>query len=67
MPKNKIKLLVAFSFIALIAGVLGFSPNFTANADGDEFVKEISDYKTWNKMNNEAIKVQITLDLSSFG
>ncbi len=57
MLKNKIKLIATFSLIALVAAVIGFASNIAVNADGDEFVKEISEYKTWTKINNEPIKV----------
>ncbi len=64
MSKNKIKILATSILFGLVVTILGFAPNFSANAENDEFVKEIADYKTWTKINNEPIRVEITLDFS---
>jgi hypothetical protein len=59
MPTNKIKILATLGFVTLIASVLIFAPNFSANAEGDEFVKEIANYKNWTKITKEPIVVKI--------
>lgn len=57
MPNNKIKILAAFSLISLVVTVLIFAPNFSAQAENDSFVNEITDYKTWTKITKEPFKV----------
>ncbi len=64
MTKNKVKVLATSLFIALVGAMLSSVPSFTANADGDEFIKEIADYKTWTKVNKEPIKVKSTFTIN---
>jgi hypothetical protein len=69
MLKHRIKILATFSLLALVGAIINFAPGFSVNADGDELIKEIADYKTWTKVNEETIKVKnsFTIDGLSGG
>ena len=68
MSNNKIKILAMCSFITLVTAISSFAPNVSVNADGDDFVKEITEYKTWTKINKEPIRVvNTTLDILAGG
>lgn len=62
MTNNRIKILAISFFITLVAIMLSFAPNFSTNAEGDGFIKEIADYKTWTKINKEPIKATNQID-----
>ena len=55
----KIKLFAVAAFIALTAIVLSSSNRFAASANEDVF-REIANYKTWQRINKEPIKVEST-------
>lgn len=63
MLKNKIKILATLSIIAFVAFLLTFSPRISVNADKDELVKEISEYKSWGKVNIEPLRVELNITL----
>ena len=53
----KIKLFAVAAFILLTAIVLSSSNRFAASANEDVF-REIANYKTWQRINKEPIKVE---------
>ena len=52
----KIKLAAVVAFLLLTAAILGGSRQFAVVAGGD-VLEEIAAYKTWRRVNQEAIKV----------
>jgi hypothetical protein len=60
---NKVKFIVIASFLILVGIILNSSNQFSSKAQNDNIVKEISQYKTWSKLNEKAISVKNPFEL----
>jgi hypothetical protein len=64
---NKVKSIVIVSILILIGIILNSSNQFSSKAESDNIVKEISQYKTWSKLNEKAITVKNSLEIFIIG
>lgn len=64
---NKVKSIVIVSILILIGIILNSSNQFLSKAESDNIVKEISQYKTWSKLNEKAITVKNSLEIFIIG
>jgi hypothetical protein len=58
---NKIKFSIIVSILILVGIILNSSSQFSSKAENDNIVKEISQYKTWSKLNDKPIGVPLEL------
>ncbi len=53
----KIKLVAVAFLLSVTAIVVSFSPARVSRAESDPILQQIAGYKTWQRVNNEPIKV----------
>jgi hypothetical protein len=64
---NKIKFSIIISILILVGIILNSSSQFSSKAENDSILKEISQYKTWEKLNEKPINVKNSLELVLIG